>query len=67
MSEPEKLESRPMNKPMNRFLISSIASVALVLAACTSDTADLDRAEPVALPTRAPIATSNDPVADVVD
>jgi S1-C subfamily serine protease len=56
-----------MSKPLNRFLVSSIASVALVLAACTSDTADLDRAEPVALPTRAPIATSNDPVADVVD
>jgi S1-C subfamily serine protease len=56
-----------MSKPMNRFVVSSIASVALVLAACTSGTADLDRAEPVALPTRAPIATSNDPVADVVD
>jgi S1-C subfamily serine protease len=56
-----------MNKPMNRFLVSSIASVALLLAACTSGTTDLDHAEPRALPTRAPIMTSDDPVADVVD
>jgi len=52
---------------MNTFLVSSIASAALVLAACTSGTTDLDRAEMRALPTRAPIATSDDPVADVVD
>ncbi|MGH2525845.1 MAG: trypsin-like peptidase domain-containing protein, partial [Actinomycetota bacterium] len=52
---------------MNRFLVSSIASVALVLAACTSSTTDADSAEPRALPTRAPIMTSDDPVADVVD
>jgi S1-C subfamily serine protease len=67
VTEPEKLESKPMNKPMNRFLVSSIASVALLLAACTSSATDPDRAETRALPTRAPNMTSDDPVADVVD
>src|ERR671919_990056 len=52
---------------MNRYLVSSISVIALALAACTSGTTDLDRAEPRALPTRAPIMTSDDPVADVVD
>src|SRR5918996_1343543 len=52
---------------MNRYLVSSISVIALALAACTSGTTDLDRAEPRALPTRAPILTSDDPVADVVD
>jgi S1-C subfamily serine protease len=56
-----------MSKPLNRFLVSSIAFVALALAACTSGTTDLDRAEPRALPTRAPNMASDDPVADVVD
>jgi S1-C subfamily serine protease len=52
---------------MNRFLVSSIASAALVLAACTSGGTDLDRAEPRVLPTRTPIATGDDSVAEVVD
>jgi serine protease Do len=39
-----------MNKPMNRFLVSSIASVALVLASCTSGNKDLDSAEPRSFP-----------------
>lgn len=56
-----------MNKSMNRFLVLSIASVAMVLAACTSGNADLNNAEPRALPTSAPTTTSNDSVADVVD
>jgi S1-C subfamily serine protease len=54
---------------MNRFLVSSIVAVALLLTACTSGGTDVDRAERRNLPTRAPapITTSEDPVADVVD
>jgi S1-C subfamily serine protease len=56
-----------MSKPLNRFLVSSIASVALVLAACTSSTTDADNAQTRELPTSAPIPTSSGTVADVVD
>jgi S1-C subfamily serine protease len=52
---------------MRRCLVSSITAVALLLAACTSGTTDLDRAESRVLPTGTPIATGEDPVADVVD
>jgi S1-C subfamily serine protease len=55
-----------MNKPMNRFLISSIASVALVLAACTSGNKDLDSAEPRSFPSATSMGSAETSVEAVV-
>jgi S1-C subfamily serine protease len=55
---------------MKRFVVPTVAVLALVLAACTSGSTDLDRAEPRVQPSSAsgaPIVSGEDPIADVVD